>query len=184
MELWRSDGTETGTMLVSDIVPGNDSSSPDGLTDVNGTLYSSRPTTRRTVTSSGRATAPKLAPPWLRALPQPGRTLLLTDGNGTLYFVSDDGMHGWELWKSDGTDAGTVLVKDIRPGAESSSIRTLRCSGHAVLPPVTMDARLGALEERRHRGRYCHCSGHCTRHCPFVSLRLRHRQRGSVLLRR
>src|SRR5262249_31673221 len=40
----------------------------------------------------------------------------LTDVNGTLFFIADDGKHGPELWKSDGTAAGTVLVKDVRPG--------------------------------------------------------------------
>ena len=28
--------------------------------------------------------------------------------------------NGWELWKSDGTAAGTVLVKDIRAGHDGS----------------------------------------------------------------
>ncbi len=32
---------------------------------------------------------------------------------------------GQELWKSDGTEAGTVQVKDIRPGAGSSGPSSL-----------------------------------------------------------
>ena len=40
----------------------------------------------------------------------------LTGVGGTLFFTADDGIHGRELWKSDGTRAGTVLVKDIHPG--------------------------------------------------------------------
>ena len=35
----------------------------------------------------------------------------------TLYFRASDGKHGVELWKSDGTERGTKLVKDINPAA-------------------------------------------------------------------
>ena len=45
----------------------------------------------------------------------------LTDVNGTVFFVADDGAHGRELWKSDGTAAGTVLLRDIRSGGEGSN---------------------------------------------------------------
>src|ERR1700739_1754638 len=35
-------------------------------------------------------------------------------------FVWDDGIHGQELWATDGTPAGTHLVRDINPGPASS----------------------------------------------------------------
>jgi ELWxxDGT repeat protein len=39
----------------------------------------------------------------------------------TAYFAADDGVNGIELWKSDGTAAGTTLVKDINPGSAASN---------------------------------------------------------------
>ncbi|NES70226.1 MAG: hypothetical protein F6K24_35925, partial [Okeania sp. SIO2D1] len=44
----------------------------------------------------------------------------LTNIDGTLYFRAFDGTNGTELWKSDGTPDGTVLVKDILPGSSDS----------------------------------------------------------------
>ncbi len=36
-------------------------------------------------------------------------------GDGRIFFTADDGIHGQELWVTDGTEAGTHLVKDINP---------------------------------------------------------------------
>src|SRR5437762_7981071 len=40
--------------------------------------------------------------------------------DNAVYFSAFDDSSGFELWKSDGTEAGTVRVKDINPGANSS----------------------------------------------------------------
>src|SRR5207244_11470891 len=40
---------------------------------------------------------------------------------GTTYFSAGDGIHGQELWKSDGTATGTMLVNDINPGSAGSN---------------------------------------------------------------
>lgn len=47
----------------------------------------------------------------------PGELLVIDD---TMYFNAFDVNNGVELWMSDGTIAGTMLVKDIRPGSDSS----------------------------------------------------------------
>ena len=57
------------------------------------------------------------------ALPSP-----MIEFKGALY-ASADGPHGQEIYRSDGTEAGSVLLKDIRPGAESSIPRDFRIAG-------------------------------------------------------
>ncbi len=38
------------------------------------------------------------------------------------YFLADDGVHGEEIWRTDGTSGGTRLLKDIGPGSRGSGI--------------------------------------------------------------
>jgi len=40
--------------------------------------------------------------------------------NGVAFFTSNDVIHGSELWRSDGTSAGTFMLADITPGAGST----------------------------------------------------------------
>ena len=40
--------------------------------------------------------------------------------DGVLYFTATTEAEGFELWRSDGTLAGTYLLKDIEPGRASS----------------------------------------------------------------
>src|SRR4029450_8353852 len=52
----------------------------------------------------------------------------------TLYLTANDGKHGVELWKSNGTRKGTTLVKDINPSPASrdSDISNLIAIGNTL----------------------------------------------------
>lgn len=89
-ELWTSDGTEGGTYLLKDINPGTKSSAKIGTTEEVLIDYIVKPVAK------------------------------FTEYNGALYFIANDGVHGYELWRTDGSAAGTYLVKDILPGAGSA----------------------------------------------------------------
>src|SRR4029079_14484223 len=44
----------------------------------------------------------------------------LTAMGNAVYFTSNDAAHGNELWKTDGTAAGSMLLKDVWLGAQNS----------------------------------------------------------------
>jgi ELWxxDGT repeat protein len=60
-----------------------------------------------------------------------------------LFFIATDTLHGRELWKSDGTEVGTVLVKDINPGKLSSGARLLACAD-GILYLIASDGMHGS----------------------------------------
>jgi ELWxxDGT repeat protein len=126
-ELWKSDGTQAGTVLVKDIHAGSGSSNVSSLTNANGTLFfrahdgvSGYELWRSDGTETGTILVKDIRPGGDGSVP-----INLTNLNGTLFFGADDGVHGLELWKSDGTDVGTVLVKDIRPALGGSNLQRL-----------------------------------------------------------
>jgi ELWxxDGT repeat protein len=121
-ELWKSDGTSAGTVMVKDIRPGSEDAFPGNLTNVNGTLFfTANDGTQGTEvwksdgTSGGTVLVKDI---------QPGNPVMgpswLTGVGATLFFAANDGTHGVELWKSDGTSTGTVLVRDIWPAGTGS----------------------------------------------------------------
>ncbi|EKE06782.1 MAG: hypothetical protein ACD_18C00281G0006, partial [uncultured bacterium] len=127
-ELWKSDGTSTGTVMVKDINPGSSSvgSDPSRLIDVNGTLFFKALTNsdgfelwKSDGTSTGTVMVKNINP--IGNSIGPFADPYFTNVNGILYFTATDGTNGDELWKSDGTEAGTVMVKNIYASSSNSS---------------------------------------------------------------
>ncbi|MBI2968122.1 MAG: hypothetical protein HYY40_09960 [Bacteroidetes bacterium] len=131
-ELWKSDGTLSGTAMVKDIYPGSNSSNTASLTNVNGTLFFRAENGLNGIelwksdgTAAGTVMVSDIDPGATGSLPG-GFTAI----NNIVYFNANEGINGTELWKSDGTSAGTVLVKDINPGiANSGPANLLNANG-------------------------------------------------------
>ncbi|MEO6583940.1 MAG: ELWxxDGT repeat protein, partial [Ferruginibacter sp.] len=126
-ELWKTNITTTS--ILKDIVTGTDSSNNMDEYNLfsNGTyllfaartaasgveLWKSNGTTAGTVMlteiNTGSANADSSNPKDFFAL------------NSVILFTANDGTHGDEFWRTDGTPAGTSMLKDINPGTASSA---------------------------------------------------------------
>ena len=114
-EFYKTDGTGPGTVEVKDFVP-----DPTDTTAVGGALYF------RDVNTLYKSDGTAAGTDVVGVLD--GQPLHLTDFNGTLYFGMDDGVFGQELWRSDGTLAGTERLTDLNP-AGGSLVNELTVSG-------------------------------------------------------
>ena len=133
-ELWKSDGTGAGTVLVKDIRPGGSGSPLSSLTAVGNTLFfvaDDGVNGTELWKSNGTATGTILVKD-IRPGNDGSSLASLTGVGSTLFFAADDGVNGTELWKSDGTGTGTVLVKDLRTGFYGSSPTSLTAVGSTL----------------------------------------------------
>jgi ELWxxDGT repeat protein len=125
-ELWSMSGPTASPQLVKDINPGPHDSLFDPTAicvDMNGTLIFTAfddahgmELWRSDGTADGTQLVKDINPGTSSSFLfgfEYGQHALL---GSTLFFVADDGVHGRELWASDGTTAGTRMVKDIAPG--------------------------------------------------------------------
>jgi ELWxxDGT repeat protein len=125
IELWRTDGTEAGTRLFADVCPGSCSSMPRGLTVVGSSVFfvandglHGFELWKSDGTPAGTALVADLIPH-----DEFGSSLhILSELNGLLLF-SISPLHSTgrqELWRSDGTAAGTFLLADFGPAQSGS----------------------------------------------------------------
>jgi len=122
-EIWKSDGTPSGTMLAVETLPGSDSLYPEQYYVAGETLYfvawDPNLDDFALWASDGSQTGTVLITNPVTGLPNFPRNV--TAFGGRLFFTTSDFQHGGEPWVSDGTESGTHILRDIKPGIGSST---------------------------------------------------------------
>lgn len=125
-ELWKIEPGALPT-LVKDIAPGLTAGVPNStaikpqLTNVGGVLYftawsssAGRELWRSDGTADGTFMVKDVNPQMTSSTaPAHSNIEQAINVNGILYFVATDGLNGWEIWRSDGTAAGTVMATNF-----------------------------------------------------------------------
>ena len=141
-ELWVSDGTISGTTIVKDITPGtNDGVSGRVKLFEDKVLFigndESNPSTVDALwisdgTETGTQVLKEMTPPTGVSLSFNSPSYLSSD-KSTLYFTVNNATSGYELWKTDGTTSGTMMVKDICAGLCDSYPRYFQSFGNQFI---------------------------------------------------
>ncbi|HRI60692.1 MAG TPA: T9SS type A sorting domain-containing protein [Saprospiraceae bacterium] len=141
-ELWRSDGTEAGTYMVKDINAGEPSSAPFSFTTMGNSVYfvAFTPSKGNEVwktdgTAAGTVMLKDISVGSSGSIEENPELFqnVFTVVSGNLYFSAKNLATGYELWKSDGTAAGTIRIKDINPGLQNSSPYALGTTSNLLL---------------------------------------------------
>lgn len=118
-ELWKSDGSESNTVIVDNINKSKYGLNNSYLVQLNSNLIftaNDGETGDEIYIYNGNTQMLKD----IRIGPNGSYCRYLTAFNGEIYFASNDSIHGFELWKTDGTEVGTKIVQDIVEGTTSS----------------------------------------------------------------
>jgi len=146
-ELWLSDGTVTGTKLLKDIRLGPENSDPQSLTVVGQTLYFAandgvhgNELWKSDGTEAGTVLVKDIIPGF------EGKTIANTaDVNGILYFSfgPSNRFDGGEtyLYKSDGTESGTVAVRKFGPSTVLSEFTVVNENLFFVMETGSMGSK-------------------------------------------
>ncbi len=132
-ELWVSDGTAAGTVLVKDLWPGPGGSAPGALTVRHGRLYfaANGGQGRELWVSDGSTKGTRrlgaLGPGSGDSAPRD-----LAGVGRMIFFSAETAGQGREPWMSDGSAAGTLPLTEIHPGAGSSDPRYFTRAGGRV----------------------------------------------------
>ena len=118
-ELWKTDGSPAGTVLVADLASSTLSSSPRELTAFGGDLFfQANINFNRELMRLDGTTG--VVEELMQNATYPNRPSQLKASGGQLFFRALGPGIGEELYVTDGTEAGTQLVLDIKPGSTTS----------------------------------------------------------------
>lgn len=123
-ELWRSNGTSSGTYRLTDIAAGTDNAMVNDIVGLGDGRFVFAATgtgssNRELYISDGTAGGTGLLKDIASGSASSGPATMTRIGQ-EIYFRATDGTHGMELWKTDGSEAGTVMIKDVHTGATGS----------------------------------------------------------------